>query len=335
MEHADIDFVVLWVDPNDPQWQAEKNQYTPQAGTDTGVVRYQDWENFRYWFRAVAKYAPWVHRIHLVTCGQVPDWLNVNHPKIHLVKHSDFMPPEVLPTFNSSAIEIGIHGISELAEHFVYFNDDMFITAPIAPDFYFREGIPTDTPGFITPPKKKSGDVFACLLFNNSQILQKYFTRKDILRGKLCSWLNPAYGKTFIRTLRWLFVQDFPGFIMPHLSVPYVKNDFRKVWFREEKALRETQKHRFRSEKDVNHFLFRNWRMCEGAYIPQKSSGKYFSIDGRKSAVAAAKAIRTGRYSEICINDVCTGAVFEEAKRIINEAFEETLGSPCVFERMT
>lgn len=332
MKQPEIDFVVLWVDPNDPAWQEEKAKYHPQTGTDSSVVRYQNWENFRYWFRAVARYAPWVNRIHVVTCGQVPEWLNVNHPKIHLVNHSDYMPSEALPTFNSNAIEMGIHRISGVAELFVLFNDDEFLSAPIEPDFYFCNGIPVDMPGFIKPPCKIPGKAFSSSLFNNSQVLQKYFTKKDILKGKLHHWLNPVYGKTCLRTMRWLYVKKLPGFIMPHLSVPYLKSDFQKVWEKEADILQQTQRHRFRSEADVTHFLFRNWRMCEGAYIPRKSLGKYFSIDGPQSAEAAAKAIRTSRYPEICINEVCTGESFEQAKKIINQAFAETLEDTCEFE---
>ena len=54
-----------------------------------------------YWFRAVEKFAPWVRKIHFVTCGHVPAFLNLAHPKLHHVKHADFLPPEVLPTFSS------------------------------------------------------------------------------------------------------------------------------------------------------------------------------------------------------------------------------------------
>ena len=90
MSHFDIDFVVLWVDANDPNWQSERAKYTQGESDDASVIRYQNRDNFKYWFRSVAKYAPWVRKIHLVTCGQTPDWLDINHPNINLVKHSDY-----------------------------------------------------------------------------------------------------------------------------------------------------------------------------------------------------------------------------------------------------
>ena len=33
--------------------------------------------------------------------------IDLNNPKINIVKHSDYMPSDSLPTFNSNAIEIG------------------------------------------------------------------------------------------------------------------------------------------------------------------------------------------------------------------------------------
>ena len=103
-EKDSIDFVVLWVDGNDPQWQAKKQKYSPHHVGDQSAARYRDWETLKYWFRGVAKYAPWVKTVHFVTDGQIPPWLNVDNPRIHTVTHADFMPESALPVFNSSAI---------------------------------------------------------------------------------------------------------------------------------------------------------------------------------------------------------------------------------------
>lgn len=333
MDEYEVDFVVLWVDPNDPQWQAEKKNYSPKATDDVQIIRYQDWANFKYWFRAVAEYAPWVRKIHLVTCGQVPAWLDINHPKINLVKHSDYMPLNALPTFNSNAIEIGIQNIKGLAEQFVLFNDDMFITSSINKDYFIMMGLPVDMPGFIKPARKEGGNAFASALVNNARVIYKYFDKKEILKKRTASWFNPAYGKTFLRNIFFSVQTVFPGFVMPHLSTAYLKSDFEKVWAREEQVLRATQYHRFRSEEDVTHFLIRNWRMCEGAFYPRKSRGRYFSIDGKKTAIAAAKAIKYGKYPEICINETCSGEMFNEVKEIINKAFAEKFSKRCEFER--
>ena len=83
-------------------------------------------DNLQYWFRGVGKFAPWVNRIHFITYGHLPPWLNVDHPKINIVRHTDYIPKKYLPTFNSHVIELNIHRIEGLANCFVYFNDDTF-----------------------------------------------------------------------------------------------------------------------------------------------------------------------------------------------------------------
>ncbi len=133
-ENYDVDFVVTWVDGNDPVWQAEKAKYSPAKTSDARTSRYRDWDNMQYWFRAVEKFAPWVRKVHFVTYGHLPKWLNTNNPKLHIVNHKDFIPSKYLPIFNVNPIELNLHRIEGLAERFVYFNDDMFLLQPVKKD---------------------------------------------------------------------------------------------------------------------------------------------------------------------------------------------------------
>ena len=100
-----IDFIVLWVDGADPEWQKERAAFCPDAvNNGSDVNRFRDWDLMRYWFRGVEHFAPWVNRVFFVTNGQVPQWLNTAHPKLRLVKHEDYIPSQFLPTFNSNVI---------------------------------------------------------------------------------------------------------------------------------------------------------------------------------------------------------------------------------------
>ena len=136
-----IDFVLTWVDGSDPDWLAQRREYQPGRGTDAGESRYRDWDNLQYWFRGVEKFAPWVNKIYFVTWGHVPKWLNTAHEKIRIVKHEDFMAPAYLPTFNINSIELNLHRIKGLSEHFVFFNDDMFLIDSVRPEDYFKNGL--------------------------------------------------------------------------------------------------------------------------------------------------------------------------------------------------
>ena len=113
----DIDFVIPWVDGTDSQWSQKCSRFLPENSA-LEECRYRDWGLLKYWFRAVECYAPWVRKIHFVTDGQIPDWLNTEHPKLHVVNHGDYIPKEYLPTFSSHTIELNLHRIAGLSEHF-------------------------------------------------------------------------------------------------------------------------------------------------------------------------------------------------------------------------
>ena len=34
---------------------------------------YRDWGTFKYWFRGVEKFAPWINKVYLVTDDQIPN----------------------------------------------------------------------------------------------------------------------------------------------------------------------------------------------------------------------------------------------------------------------
>ena len=124
-----IDIVVPWVDGSDPEWEAERSQYRPVIKSDTSSSRFREWGLFQYWFRGIEKYAPWVRKVHLITWGHLPEWLNTSHPKLNIVNHKDYIPEEYLPTYSSHVIELNMHRIPDLAEHFIYFNDDVYLAA--------------------------------------------------------------------------------------------------------------------------------------------------------------------------------------------------------------
>ena len=110
-----IDLVYLWVNGNDPKWQEEKEYWQKKlnipTGDSTNNCRFIDNQELKYSLRSVEMNAPWINKIFIITNGQVPDWLDTSHPKIKIVTHSQIMPPDALPTFNSEAIETCIANI--------------------------------------------------------------------------------------------------------------------------------------------------------------------------------------------------------------------------------
>lgn len=326
-----IDFVVLWVNGNDEEWQRKKAQFSPDKKSDIGINRYREWDNLKYWFRAVEKYAPWVRKIHFVTDHQVPEWLNTSNPKLNCVFHEDYMPKEALPVFNSCAIEIGIHKIEDLSDKFVYFNDDIFLTDYITEKYYFKNNLPKDMAGFIRKVNPKTN--FENHLKNDYDLINKYFVKKEVIKKHFFKWFNIGYGKTFVRSCLTYKGKEFHGFVIPHLSTPYLKTDFQKVWEKEKELLSKTQFYKFRKNEDHNHYVFRFWRLCEGSFAPERSKGKYFSLKNERDAQNVKSAIKKRKYPEICINDCVENGDFEKIKEIVNGAFESVLSEKSSFEK--
>jgi hypothetical protein len=137
-----IDLVYLWVDGSDKNWMWKKNAALEKDGKNISAssVRTTRWANHNellYSLRSVEKFAPWINHIFIVTDGHRPDWLNTNNPKVSIVDHTEIIPAERLPLFNSNAIEMFIWRIPNLSEHFLYACDDMFFGKPVMPDFFY------------------------------------------------------------------------------------------------------------------------------------------------------------------------------------------------------
>ena len=108
------------------------------SDSDFSSNRFADNNELKYSLRSVDKYVPWIRKIFIVTNGQIPNWLDLHHPRIKLVTHQDiFTNKSHLPTFSSPAIESHIHRIPGLSKKFIYMNDDVLFGAPVWPDDFF------------------------------------------------------------------------------------------------------------------------------------------------------------------------------------------------------
>ena len=246
-----IDFVVTWVDGNDSEWLAEKNKYsTAKKNNGSSKNRYRDWGWMRYWFRGVEKFAPWVHHVYFVTCGHYPPWLNFQHPKLRLVCHKDYIPEECLPTYNSNVIELFINRIKGLEEQFVLFNDDMFLTAPVTPEDFFRKGLPCESALLDAVVLTETQDIFPHTILNNFGIINQNFDKQEVLRRNAYKFFSPRYGKDLVRNVMLCSLKYFSVFRDLHLPTSYQKKVFDEVWKKEGDLLQECGLHRFRCSED-------------------------------------------------------------------------------------
>jgi hypothetical protein len=146
---GDVDVVYTWVDGSDTRWRAAFDEWSRREGRDQLVdrdlvaARFTDNEELRHALRSLWFCCDWVRKVFVVTADQVPAWLDADHERIEVVSHRDILVEKCLPTFNSHAIEAALHRIDGLSEHFVYFNDDVFVGRPLRPDHFFESnGLP-------------------------------------------------------------------------------------------------------------------------------------------------------------------------------------------------
>ena len=327
-----IDFVIIWVDGNDPRWVEEKNKYLPSAKTsgDNSTHRYRDWNNLHYWFRGVESYCPWVNRIHFVTWGHLPKWLNTRHPKLNVVNHSDYIPSEYLPTFSSHTIELNLHRIEGLSEHFVYFNDDMFVLDRMRPDDFFVKGKPCDS-AILNVHCYNMEDMVIMAPFRDIGIINHEFRMHEVIRKNISGWFNLKYGINNLRTLMLLACPRFPGMMQQHLPTSFCKRTFLEVWDKYEDILHETCLHKFRELSDVNQWVFKEWQIAKGNFFPRSTHiGQNIPAYHIENA---CQCIKKQKAKMMCLNDTeMDDASFRECARKVNTAFRSILPNKSEFE---
>lgn len=330
--HHDIDIVIPWVDGSDPEWQEAFKKYVAlETGRDNNTeIRYRDWDNMQYLFRGIEKFAPWVRKVHLITTGQKPKWLNMNAPKLNFVRHEDFIPKEFLPTFSVRPIELNLHRIEGLAEHFVYFNDDYFLLRPVQPERFFRNGLPCDMAVLDTLPM---GGPRGHMLMNDVNVVNSHFKKNAVLKANPMKWLNPVYGSQLLRTVALLPFSVFPGFRNHHMPQAFLKSTIREVWDVEEPLLREVSSHRFRDITDVNQYMFRFWQLMSGKFHPAniaKGTCRYTISDG--SVEKLSTAIKSQKCDILVTADSDNVSDFKSLVSQINAAFDIILPEKSSFE---
>ena len=328
----EIDFVITWVDMEDAQWKKDFAKYSGKidnSKNEFSEARFRDYGFLKYWFRGVEKFAPFVRKIHFVTCGQKPDWLNENHPKINLVHHEDYIPKQFLPVFNSSLIEIYLHKIPDLTEHFVYFNDDFFIINNITENRFFANGLPCDIATFRT---NFGFGLWAKCLKNNIEIINQRFDKQEVMKLHHKKWFNEIYGSKANLTHLLKYYKKFITLRTPHNAQPYLKATFEEVWEYAGEQLTEVSSNRFRSPHDYTQELFRTWQICKGNFEPYNTYNdtKMFPLLVKpKQAVAA---IKEQKYKLICLNDNVHIRNYQQVMQNIENAFESILSEKSEFE---
>lgn len=319
-----IDFVVSWVDSHDRDWLERKNAQLIKMGRTPLMAdeeRYYEFGFFKYWFRALEKYAPWVNHVYLVTDHQTPSFFQESK-KVTLVNHEQFIPSRYLPTFSSSVIELYLDRIPNISEHFVYFNDDMFLNASVSPDdFFTSDGMPKDmaVPSVLQPVSE-----FEHLPFNNSLVLNRSFSKRDIVRKYFGKFFSPKYGiANLIKSLMTLPFSNWSTFKIQHIPYSLRRADYELLRKYASDEIDRTSNMHFRSDYDINIWLLQEIRFMRGEFVPRSArDGLYLNFDNQKEILSS---INTSNVKMLCINDASDSLKLENKIQIsdkIIDAFE-------------
>jgi hypothetical protein len=147
-----IDAVITWVDGADPDHIDKRAARLSGFGRalHANAINPHRWgssDELIYCLTGIASHAPWLRHIWLVTDAQSPNIERIPlrlRDRITIIDHKVIFADyeSFLPSFNSLSIEAMLWRIPELADAFLYFNDDVFLTAPLLPDDVFRNGNP-------------------------------------------------------------------------------------------------------------------------------------------------------------------------------------------------
>ncbi len=311
MNNKDIDIVIIWVDGNDPVWFREFLKYNPEIkDTSNSISRFRDMGTLKYVFRSIDKFLPWVRRIHFITYGHKPEWLDINNPKINFLSHTDiFYDTSVLPVFNSSSIELNFLGIKGLAEKFIYFNDDMLIVKKVKKERFFKEELPVD---FLIQGLPRRGFIYDRLrpknlwndaINNNLDIINKTFNKKEQINLNKEKYYHKSYGKiNIIKNCILNIFSNYYHFKHYHHPQPYLRSTLKEVFEKNKYEILLTSSKKFRSPTDLTQYIYRYWSLVKGEFSPSyKKDFATYNLSSIKVAKQCIDGLK--KFTFICVND--------------------------------
>lgn len=325
----DIDFVILWVDGSDPAWRREFAAARHLSEEDAREIRYRDLGTLRHWFRGVERFAPWVRKIHFVTWGHLPEWLDTSNPKLNVVRHEDFIPAEYRPTFNSNTIELNINRIEGLAERFVLFNDDTFLCRPAREEDFFRGGLPCDIARLAVVQPSSVGHT----IYNNLALINAVHSQRQVMRRHFGKWFSMRYGvSNLLKSLTLMPWSFFTGIYDTHQPQAYLKSQFDRAWKVWPNELDATCRNRFRTLSDLSHWIVRYDRLCRGEFAPRSFSDCMLTDLNDSTLTGVCEAVSHSACRMICINDSERIADFGALSARVCAAFEKILPQKSGYE---
>ena len=284
-----IDLIIPMVFPGDPHWQAEYARLSGVSSADAAAnVRYRTWKTEELLVQCCIKYMPWLHCIHILLASesQVQPWMEQfknQNSKFRIVYHRDFIPERLLPCFNVNTIEMWLHCIPDLTEHFIYSNDDLFPLSPLKESDFFQPAADNGQPSML------NHQWLPCQHHNE----RPYPDPPNIFHRFVKNGLDMVAADFGVK-----FTDKFLR--GGHSMQPMLKSTVVKVCTMH--ADRISQSFTFRrSPKNFNQYIFPFWQHLSGHYIDQVPRRQY--VGPKVPIEKLVAAIREPECGILCIND--------------------------------
>ena len=299
-----MDAVITYVDGLDPLWQED---YRRTVGDSILKKRFRDWGTLKYLLRGIHTYMPFVRNIYLVVAreSQIPEW--VDRSRLNIVLHSDIIPKEYLPTFNSTTIELFLHRIPGLDEEYVYFNDDVFPVAPCREQDFFEEG---------------RAHIPFRFCHSSRNLFKQHCANSDALAAEAALHFGPLPANA----------PAPPTFLRPQHGCSCMLKSRCEELFELKKDALFASISPIRESRNINQYVFPDYLFYRGFTHPAGFSCKHISL-AVIPAFAIHRYIVHPRKQFVCINDVqMVEKRFARYRRSVLKAFEEAFPVPSPYE---
>ena len=287
----DVDVVYTWVNSNDTDWQAMLVKHTPkpeESEKDNSRIidkdRFENRDELKYSLRSLFKFAPWVRHVYIVSNCAPPAWFDETNSKVSWVYHEAIIEPEHLPTFSSHAIESAIHKVPGLGEHYLYFNDDIFLVKPLSKlDFFSPNGlakIRLENYGMVHGELDEKDPDYLNAARNGQKLLKAHF-------GKVPTKLHTHSPSSAIRSV-----------------VDSCEQTFKEHY-------QNTRAKKFRTIEDISptSFLYPHFAFLSGAGVIDSETSKIINSQGTYKKTLSSYSNLIGVAEDgslplcLCIND--------------------------------
>ncbi len=247
-----IDFVVIYLTENE------------ESTSKSFIGRnYYNKDGIRLFLKEVEQFCPWVERIYLITDDN--DLYDLAaEDKVHIVLLSEILTEEEAEYPNINTIELNIHKIRDLAEHFVYFSPGTYIIRPTEKELFFEKSLPcyhvqTD---FVCDDNRMRRNI----MINTLLFLSRHFNRHHVLKntGKQMYSMHNIEASFWNLYFSFIKRESFFGFREDFLPAPMLKSIcedfFRNIGIEDHNSLH------YESDFDLNHLVLKYYHYVKGIY---------------------------------------------------------------------